>query len=289
MTPKTSTRKYYKAISSHHTTGDIWMDLPTFGILKPELSSALVITPACDLANAKVETITYLPIVPISLWFTSRSFYYETRNTIIGMVQEKIGSIDDILLKNKMPTAEDIDTLIEILKERPATKKNEKDLLQRIESGLTHLKLISTPETYSCDLTSLELFFGTTSFQKITKRLITNGYSNDLHFLPKDHDPTDWSAIKSHSLVLFRYPITIPIEILDLANDTSCVEWAPAISKLSKNYSIATAFIAKRPLKTLSMTSNFLSDLLTRFVSLYIRVGSPDFTQETISQISNEL
>jgi hypothetical protein len=49
--------------------GDIWSDLPSFGVLQSHRVRGVVITPSCDLANAKTETVSYLPIVPILSYF----------------------------------------------------------------------------------------------------------------------------------------------------------------------------------------------------------------------------
>lgn len=85
MLIRTSARQYYDTNpSQRHSTGDIWSGLPTHGLLQQPLLSGIVITPACDLAQAKVETITYLPILPVVDWFSSRSFQHECTNAMRG-------------------------------------------------------------------------------------------------------------------------------------------------------------------------------------------------------------
>ena len=65
-----------------HAPGDIWSDLPVHGLLSRARSSALVITPACDLANRKVDSITYLPILPVSEWCAQRPIEFEVRRNL---------------------------------------------------------------------------------------------------------------------------------------------------------------------------------------------------------------
>jgi len=66
ITPKVGVRDYYELDPPlEHAPGDIWSDLPTFGVLPADRTAGLVITPACDLSNRKVETITYLPVITV--------------------------------------------------------------------------------------------------------------------------------------------------------------------------------------------------------------------------------
>ncbi len=71
-------RTYYELTPpGDHATGDIWSDLPTHGLLKLERCAALIIPPACDLANNKVDTLTYLPVVPVLCSFSLPTFEVE--------------------------------------------------------------------------------------------------------------------------------------------------------------------------------------------------------------------
>src|SRR5438105_2178746 len=85
---KTSARDYYdRNPSLDHVPGDIWSDLPTFGLLRAPTAHGLVITPACDLANRKVETITYLPILPISAYLTTAGFLPDVARGVNGQLE----------------------------------------------------------------------------------------------------------------------------------------------------------------------------------------------------------
>jgi hypothetical protein len=155
--------------------------------------------------------------------------------------------------------------------------------------GLEVLGSIVDCDKFSCDLKKLKSFLGDKNYQSLCIKLIRNSYSNDVHFLPKDGEPLEWSSIPHHSLVLFRYPITVPIEFFELANDPMCLDWNGSLGKIARMFPIAKEFVDIKPMKTLSVQVDFLSDLLTRFVGLYVRIGSPDFTNDTIIDLVDEI
>src|SRR5437868_5830059 len=75
---KVSARQYYDSLpSSEHLPNDIWTCLPTHNLLRCQRTTGIVITPACDLANAKVDTITYLPVISVRHWLTTTAFLPE--------------------------------------------------------------------------------------------------------------------------------------------------------------------------------------------------------------------
>lgn len=79
-------RFYNTSPTLEHCTGDIWSNLPTFGFLKTSHTPGLIITPACDLANDKVFTLTYLPIIPVDMWLCTRALYPESVSTLVGLI-----------------------------------------------------------------------------------------------------------------------------------------------------------------------------------------------------------
>src|SRR5947208_622781 len=80
-----STRDYYDLYPSlDHVPGDIWVDLPTCGVLPFQHLAGVVISPACDMANRKVETITYLPIVTVRTWFSTVAALPDIRRVVDG-------------------------------------------------------------------------------------------------------------------------------------------------------------------------------------------------------------
>ena len=91
------------------------------------------------------------------------------------------------------------------------------------------------------------------------------------------------------------------MSILDSAQDVSLTDWSAATAALATHEPMARVFSETRPLKCLRLQNRFLADLplrvvlgesadlLTKFMALYSRLGSPDFTRETIDTLSKEL
>lgn len=287
MKLKLNPKKYYRTIENCHGTGDIWKNLPSMGLLKQKKCSGIIVTPGCDLANAKVETITYLPLISIRSFFASRSFYYEVRSQFINLVKDKVPTISEYLLKNTLPDIDGVEVLNNIIIE--TYSKEKAAVVKRIVNGIEILKIICGKNETIESLDKYKDFFGDKQFKNICIDIIRNSYSNDLHFLPKDEQDIEWSSIMEHSVVLFRYPITIPIEVLDIANTNGLSDWNGIIKKVVGMYPIAQQFQDFQPVKTITLSIEFLSDLLTRFCGLYMRIGSPDFTHDTIHEIANEI
>jgi hypothetical protein len=79
---------YYEQFpSADHQSGDIWANLPSHGVLGAARLACVVITPACDLVNRKVETLTYLPIVSVCAYLASRSHLPEILRATNGQLE----------------------------------------------------------------------------------------------------------------------------------------------------------------------------------------------------------
>jgi hypothetical protein len=205
------------------------------------------------------------------------------------MLKDRFGNLDEILLKNKLPSIKEIDFILYNIEKEDVKGRKETEFINRIIIGLEILKNLINPLIESCDVSKIKLFLGEKNYKTITSKLVRNSFSNDLHFLPKDNDDIEWSSVPLHSIVLFRYPITVPIEVFDLANDPNCADWDGALTNLKQIYQIASQFEKMKPLKTTTIDNDFLSDILTRFVGLYVRIGSPDFSNETVIEIIDEI
>ncbi len=130
----------------------------------------------------------------------------------------------------------------------------------------------------------LKLLLGERQFSDVARRLVTNAHRSDVHFLPADEQPPAWSVIREPSVALFRYPLSVPIDVLDLAGTASEAAWPTEIMRMRPLYPCVDALAVARPIKVLRIRPRFLSDLLTRFTGLYGRIGSPDFADGTIDQ-----
>lgn len=285
MVPKISAKDYYDFLPSPpHRTGDIWANLPTFGLLKQELSSGVIITPACDLVNCKTDTITYLPIIHVEDWFYHREFYGEIKKHLSKIFQKNNipNILDSLLSKNNLPDGEKLADAEVILRDSAQQRVYDKILI-----AFEHIRLLGC-NVYKCNMKQLSSFFGKDDWQKICTGLVKNSLYTDIHFLPADGKDALYSGVQKHSLVLFRCPITIPIQILDLADDPYVTLWDKSLHELSESYELGS-FFKKRPLRTSRLKKDFLTDLLTRYLALYIRMGSPDFSRDTIKNFSEEI
>lgn len=189
MDSKITYKDYYLPPKLDHFTGDIWKNLPTFGLLKPTFCSGIVITPACDLANSKVETLTYLPIIKISELFASRIFYPVIRSLILNLSSGLEGlELKDFLIKNFLATSEEVNFLYKECSELVKQSPKNKPTIARIQAGLNLIKDIIDAKVVNADNDKLKKFFLDKELSRVKTDLIINRYSNDLHFMPCDKE-----------------------------------------------------------------------------------------------------
>jgi len=290
---KISARSYYDYFPpSAHAPGDVWMHLPTHGLLRREYASALVITPSCDLFNGKVSTITYLPIISFLDWVSSRDFLAEIVGTMLSLVEQlgPLGISGGSALACSETFSSELSEQMLDLSRRLTTEIANKSLriaAERYIAGGNHLKRVNCGG--QADLRDLETCLTKSRWRQVRTQIVRNAFRSDLYFLPADGNSDDLSPIAKHSVTLFRYPLTAPVSLLDAAQDTSLADWGEAITALAIEEPMARAFSPARPLKCLRLQNRFLADLLTKFVALYSRLGSPDFTHDTVETLSNQL
>jgi len=289
-----SARSYYDYFPpSPHAPGDIWMHLPTHGLLRRERASALVVTPSCDLSNRKVNTITYLPIISFLDWVSSRDFLAEIVGAMLSLVDQlsPLGISSTSALDCSETFSSELSQQLVDLGRRLGKEAHNKSLraaAERYIAGGNHLKCVS--QGGQADLHDLETCLTRNRWLQVRTQIVRNAFRSDLYFLPADgNSDLSLSPIAMHSVALFRYPLTVPVSLLDAAQETTLTDWTEATSALATEEPIATALSAVRPLKCLRLQGRFLADLLTKYVSLYSRIGSPDFTRETVETLSNEL
>jgi len=291
---KISARSYYDYFPpGSHSPGDIWMYLPTHGLLCREYASALVITPSCDLANRKVNTITYLPIISFLDWVSSRDFLAEVVSSMVSLSDQlsAVGISNALHLQGSETFSPALSEQLLDLNRRLVSNTLNKPLRSAVEryvAGGNHLKRVSSGA--QADIHDLETCLTKNRWQQIRTQIVRNSLRSDLYFLPADgNGDFDMSPIAKHSVVLFRYPLTVPMSLLDAAQDTSLFDWKAATIALANEEPMAAALSRARPLKCLRLQSRFLADLITKYVALYSRIGSPDFTHESVDNLANEL
>lgn len=289
---KVSGANYYDALPpSQFDVGDIWEGLPFFGHLGKSSASGVVITPACDLANRKVETLTYLPIVNLAEHLIGRSFSVEVLRAL--KVQAKAAGIDcaafDGLKGVSLPSVQSMRLLSgEVRGELNAcTDAKRKLVLERVFAAIDHLISVRT-RCSGRTVQGVSHILGVKDFARAISEIVKNSYSGDLHFLPSDGRSAEMSVVAEHSVALFRYAMSIPVELLEAAQDSACHDWSSAVNDLTEEFPVV-AHAADRPVRVGRLKPSFVPDLISRFTSLHVRMGSPDFSPETLSEYSAQI
>jgi hypothetical protein len=291
---KISARDYYDTNPSlKHQVGDIWADVPLHGLLGQDRGSVIIITPACDLAQSKVDTITYLPIISIKEYFSSSAVLPEVRKSIDGQLsQASLSNLIDWPQDYGLPTSALLDASESLITERLSGQNIPQKVttaLLRVQAGLRIVRQIIARGLSDVESTYLNSLFGEKEWLNVRQRMIANSYKTDLHFLPSDGQKPEWSGVLTHSVALFRCPMSAPLQLFDAAQDISISDWPQYCRQIEANSPYASRFLETRPMKRLTLQPNFASDMLTRYVSLYVRVGSPDFTPETVLEYCSQL
>lgn len=293
LKPKVTSSDYYESLPSPiFRAGDIWRDLPLFGLLGRTHGTGVVITPACDLSNRKAETVTYLPVLPVTDYLCSMSLLPDAMRVLKGQAKAAELNLEKLEACRgfELPEEADIEVqLEEVCSQATSLPIGTKKRLaaDRLLSGL-HL-LISMRKSGKCDdISNFHALYGEKESRKIVESIVRNNFRSDIHFLPSDGRLGDLSAMPSHSVVLFRYPLTLPCSMLVLAEDMTRTDWQQAIAASANTFPISRSLDA-RPLRISTIRPRFYSDVLARFVALFVRLGSPDFTDDTVETFSEEV
>lgn len=255
---------YYERLpKSAHRTGDIWRSLPTFDILPMKHVSGVVITPACDLANHKTPTITYLPILSVADYLLSIAAYSCIRPVLIELFGAlKLQDLAALLPRELHPSSTDLEYM------RSALADSVNPRIVRVLDGLALLDG-EQRDGRNKRLKRLAHCLGD-RWSKMLERIVSNAYADDIHFLPPDTLHSAISAVPEPSVALFRLPLTLPRTRFDSAMENT------------------SATVADQ-LKTATLQAPFLTDLLTRFARLYIRLGSPDLSETAIADMVSNI
>ena len=274
-----------------HQPGDIWHSLPTFGTLPAKFTPAIVITPACDLEQRKTGTITYLPIIPLATYFCLPSIVSEIVKSLNGHLAAcKAGvQLSKGVKKYTSPLMSELNeakSIVSNLKKSGKLGKQELQAADRALSALTIMLHIKNGKNI-CDLPGADVARSLGKWGEKSEKILKNATS-DVHFLPRDEQPADWAAIPYHSVALFRNPLSLPVEILNLSQDSN-INWPQAMKDLAEFYPVANEFANSKPMKKGTLRPAFASDMLTRYIGLYVRLGSPDYTDEMLSRFKSEI
>lgn len=270
-------RYYLRNPPPENATGDVWKNVPCNGICKQALGTAVVISPACDLANCKTEVITLVPIVSILHYYSSIASYMEYRSTLNAQLKSAgLDRFTDYVGIESLPRPQDITTIQDLIASRGITDNAVK---QRIVTTLNCLNRSLSPELQLNTWSDLRRAFGK-KFDDELRAIITNSKRSDLHFLPRDGEDHEWSAIPLHAVALLRYPITLPI---------NSIMQTPTLRATAPHLHGQPTSAIIPPTKVLRIQPPFTSDLISRFASLFSRLGSPDFTESDVERIITEI
>ena len=276
-----------------HRAGDVWVGLPTFGMLPFDNIAGVVVTPACDLQNSKSASITYLPLIPLRCALYVPPLCHELLRAFNGQLQQL--QLQQFLLEIPAPLLPNetyfrsVEDKIRVIEGGERVSEKEKGAVTRIKYCLKALRVSVSRDPEAMRLDPIQNAIGFASFEELLRRLITNAARTDLHFLPDDRQRIEWSAIVEHSLVLFRFPMSAPVEVFNLAQDVDVRDWATGLSKLAYLGSGIGRFAESRPVKRITIRPRYMADLLTRYVSMHVRLGSPDFADETVTTYIREI
>jgi hypothetical protein len=265
--------RHIPTLPPEHRCGDVWTGLSSMGLLGSKPLAGVVVTPACDLSQQKTETITILPLVPFRAYFSTAGVLSQIRAKIEGSFTAGRfrPELDWGPYEFRPPPTEVLKGAYAAIEAHISAKRlSTKDsaALDRTLAGLRIVLAIADPELHEISASDLSGVFGP-EWNHIKSRIITNSYSSNIHFLPSDEQELPFSGLQSHSIVLFRYPITLPIEVLDIARDSSLMDWETAVRRHACSLPMIRMFAEEMPIKTLSLRGEFLADLLTRYVSVY--------------------
>ena len=271
-----SARYEFVPDSLEHRPGDIWVDLPCIRALWTPCSMAVVITPACDLKNCKSESITVLPLVPLKKVLGGIPFVRVFRSNLNEVLKRHaLPAASDDEQKTNLPSAAELQqlrTAIELARDCRVVAAD----LARLVAGeqlLTGLRTGDLTVDQRFDLAKVLL--GKANFRKLASSIIENE-ELPYHYFPADDQSAELTAISEPMVALLRFPVSFPVSILDLAGHVAAADWPAHVGDLAAFEPIASDFVAKRPVKVAQLKSRFCADLLTRFVSVFVRLGAPE-------------
>lgn len=276
---------YAKFPRVDHYPGDIWTNLSCYGSLSKKPVTGLILTPACDLSNHKVESLTYLPVVSVGQYFSTTAVLPIVYRRMLGLTTS-VGVNADVWKSHRyeLPLSYELASIADAVSDVKQVDKR-----SGLEAGLQVLRAISSDELIDVSSKCLSSFFGDKQAYDMLERIVRNSYSPDLHFLPADGLNRDYSAVPLNSVALFRYPLSVPLHVLDAAIETPADSWAGYAKALTQRFPSAGSFAAARPIKLGSLESRFFADLLTRYVSLMIRLGAPSFDGESVAALVSKI
>lgn len=281
---KIEARDFYRDLPSFdHETGDIWHNLPGFGLPHNTTTTAIVISPACDLSQKKTETATFIPIIPIQDYLYSKAFYSEIWNEFSGRL--KVYGAEAPPDRFSHPPLALLERAIQALESDP----KQSEFRTRLIRYNDYIRYTETqPSARTQNRPTIESILTQRKLTELLKRIFSNSYKTDIHFFPAHKTSSDFAPIPQHSIALFRYVYSIPLEILETAQSSREEWWSQDCERMTGLVPLIENF-SGYPLKVSRLKDDFLTDLLSRYLGMFMRLGSRDFTKSTIENFANEM
>src|SRR4051812_33762870 len=218
MLPAGVSERYDLFPSTEHMPGDIWLNLPTGGLVRGATACGIVISPACDLANCKAETITFLPVISVKEYLGSGCMVLELRSALNELLSRlKAPSVNADPQRTNLPSAAEIEAANEVVSfmaGKPSSQEQSK-IVQRCLDGLSLLSAMRGGHLDSGQrLKLVRSLLGEKKLDETTRRLVTNQVLST-HYLPPDGSSSGESLFPAPSVALLRYPLSAPTSIFE--------------------------------------------------------------------------
>ena len=275
------TSYYVKLPSGPTAQGDIWNNLPR-PFYKPPQCHGIIITPRCDLRHDKAQVINFLPILPL---YEFMSVYggFSLIEQEIHKAREaqrnaaaplKVGALLDL----EIPTSAIYELLNKQIAKEPDPKSVSRftqlllaftNCSERLDQLVSQLDQVSLKEEAIAEL------IPDRSILKYKRDIIQNRIA-DLHFLPP-YDP----FLADPSVVLLRHVVTCNIKLLNQAS--KCMNQDHWTNLRASAESMDSEFAPRLPERLLRFGSPYFECLMSRFASLFGRVGVRDFDDDQVT------
>jgi hypothetical protein len=246
------------------TQADIWSNLPS-GITGSPACKGLIITPRCDFKHSKSPVLNYLPVISLMDYLLSVACFPHLERAISDArdgLRSRVRPLDlDQLFELNVPIEEIWEQAnhLRVTTEVPRSKALEKadtDFETTYRKIQQLMSLLASPQL---SLEQLTTALSHRQISNIQRDLIKNN-SADTYFLP----PCE-GLIEVPSLVLLRHIFTCPISVVERQrHDNGSHRGAKVPSR------------QPAPERLLRLKSPFIESLMSKFASLFTRVGTRD-------------
>jgi len=238
----------------------------------------LVITPACDLENDKVEMITYLPMIPLGEFLRSEYFMPTIEKEIRAKWNtcHKEGILAYEVVENIKANLNAPDLSSPIVLNSKLHKKAQGvfDMAKKATEAFVGFRDSDIRSRHNM----LEQIFGKKVAKNIVSGIVKNSGRDCFYFLPKEAD--DKGNSLECSVIAFHGAMSVPKYYLDIASSSGDVDWVMRRDReINNNILCATNDF---PIKVATLNHEILVDLINKFCRLYLRLGAPEIGHQDL-------